>query len=48
MSTRWNRRDFIKETSAASMAALAAGAPMAGFLSTCNRPQLTATADTVI
>ena len=48
MSTRWNRRDFIKETSAASMAALAAGAPMAGFLSSCNRPKLTATADTVI
>ena len=48
MNTRWNRRDFIKETSAASMAALAAGAPMAGFLSSCNRPKLTATADTVI
>ena len=48
MSNRWNRRDFIRETSAASMAALAAGAPMAGFLSSCNRPKLTATADTVI
>ena len=48
MSNRWNRRDFIRETSAASMAALAAGAPMAGFLSSCNRPKLTATAATVI
>jgi len=48
MSNRWNRRDFIRGTSAASMAALAAGAPMASFLSSCNRPKLTSTADTVI
>ena len=48
MSTRWNRREFIRGSSAATLAALAAGAPMAGFLSSCNRSKITATADTVI
>ncbi len=33
MKDKWNRRDFLKNTSAATLSALAAGAPVTGFLS---------------
>lgn len=42
------RRDFLKNTSAATIAALAAGAPLPGLLSGCTRPGSNSTADTVI
>ncbi len=42
----YNRRDFLKTASAGTVAALAAGAPLAGFFSACGRKQ--AAADTVI
>lgn len=50
MKPKWNRRDFLRTTSAATMAALAAGAPVAGLLSGCGRKQVlsNSTADTVI
>ena len=48
MSNHWNRREFLKNSSTATLAALAAGAPLAGLLSGCNSSKLTATADTVI
>lgn len=49
MNTNWNRREFLQRASAATMAALAAGAPVSGLLSGCKRfsgPE--STADTVI
>ncbi|MET6998280.1 DUF1501 domain-containing protein [Chitinophaga defluvii] len=51
MSTNWNRRDFIKKSSAATLAALAASAPIASMLSGCGKSKWganAATADTVI
>ena len=48
MSSHWNRREFLKNSSTATLAALAAGAPLAGLLSGCNSSKITATADTVI
>ena len=48
MSSHWNRREFLKNSSTATLAALAAGAPLAGLLSGCNSSKMTATADTVI
>src|SRR5687767_10840623 len=37
MHSKWNRREFLKTASAATLGALAAGAPMAGLLSSCGR-----------
>jgi hypothetical protein len=49
MKTNWNRRDFLKKASAATLAAMAAGAPMTSFLSSCNRKKgVDSKADTVI
>lgn len=51
MKANWNRRDFIKQSSAATLAALAAGAPVAGLLSGCGKGKSNGTAtsaDTVI
>lgn len=48
MSSHWNRREFLKNSSSATLAALTAGAPLTGLLSGCNSSKLTATADTVI
>src|SRR5579863_9135131 len=50
MNANWNRRDFLKKSSAATLAALAAGAPIAGLLTGCGKGSKTiqATADTVI
>lgn len=50
MKANWNRRDFIKKTGAATLAAMAAGAPVASLLTGCGkRSRLgNATADTVI
>jgi hypothetical protein len=50
MNANWNRRDFLKKSSAATLAALAAGAPIAGLLTGCGRGSKTIqpTADTVI
>ncbi len=43
-----NRRQFLKSASAATLAALAAGAPVTSFLSSCNSNKITSKADTVI
>src|SRR3546814_8007079 len=50
MATTWNRRDFLNTGSAATLAALAAGAPMASMLSGCSLTgsKIKPTADTVI
>ncbi|WP_460670102.1 DUF1501 domain-containing protein [Larkinella ripae] len=51
MKTNWNRREFLQRTSAATLAAMAAGAPMASLLSGCKTKkigQTDGTADTVI
>lgn len=56
MINRWNRRDFLQKTSAATLAALAAGAPIPGLLSGCSSAEkedkkqanVRGTADTVI
>ncbi|HVM86951.1 MAG TPA: DUF1501 domain-containing protein [Puia sp.] len=49
MNKNWNRRDFLKKSSAATLAALAAGAPVASLLTSCGRSKkIEATADTVI
>lgn len=52
MKPNWNRREFLQRSSAATLAALAAGAPMSGLLSGCERAQkpgqTSGTADTVI
>ena len=48
MNRHWDRRAFLKKSSAAAVAALAAGAPMAGFLAGCNQGKIKSTADTVI
>ncbi len=47
MNLNWNRREFLKKTSAATMAAFAAGIP-ASMLSSCGKKQMKSTADTVI
>jgi Protein of unknown function (DUF1501)/TAT (twin-arginine translocation) pathway signal sequence len=50
MKANWNRRDFIKTSGAATMAALAAGAPVASLLNGCGlvKKPNNSTADTVI
>jgi hypothetical protein len=48
MRNEWNRREFLKKTSAAAIAAMAAGAPLTGLLSSCNRNKIASTADSVI
>ena len=49
MKNTWNRREFLQRSSAATLAALAAGAPMASLLSGCKSVGKTdGTADTVI
>ncbi|MFD2934112.1 DUF1501 domain-containing protein [Spirosoma flavum] len=52
MNMNWNRREFLQKASAATLSALAAGAPVSGLLSGCTgtrKPGQTAgTADTVI
>lgn len=47
MKTTWNRREFLQKTSAATIAALAAGAPVS-MLSSCNKTKIHSKADTVI
>ena len=53
MKHHWNRRNFIRQTSAAALAAMTAGAPVASMLSGCkndNKKKINGntTADTVI
>ncbi|HRP54927.1 DUF1501 domain-containing protein [Agriterribacter sp.] len=51
MKASWNRREFIKRSSAATLAALAAGAPVASLLTGCGKGKKIAantSADTVI
>jgi hypothetical protein len=48
MFNNWNRRDFLKRTSAATLSAMAAGAPLTQFLASCNRRKINSKADTVI
>ena len=43
-----NRRDFLKNTSAATLAAMTAGAPLTTMLGSCNRKKTNAKADSVI
>ncbi len=47
MNSNWNRREFLKKASAASLAALAASSPVAGLIS-CDSKKITSSADTVI
>lgn len=47
MKPTWNRREFLQRTSAATLAALAAGSPLANVLTGC-KSGANATADTVI
>jgi len=44
----WNRRDFLKNTSGAAMAAMAAGIPITKWLTDSNVKNANSTADTVI
>ena len=51
MTNTWNRREFLQKTSAATLAALAAGAPVASLVSGCagnDTSTRRGTADTVI
>jgi len=51
MKNNWNRREFLQKTSAATLAALAASAPVSSLLSGCKTKtigQTNGTADTVI
>ena len=48
MNNHWNRREFIKNSSAATLAALAAGTPLTSLLSSCNSKRTNSKADTVI
>lgn len=44
----WKRREFLKKTSAATLATLAAAAPATSFLASCQRKKISSKADTVI
>lgn len=48
MFNNWNRRDFLKRTSAATLSAMAAGVPVTQFLASCNSKKINSKADTVI
>ena len=48
MFNNWNRRDFLKRTSAATLSAMAAGTPLTQFLASCNTKKINYKADTVI
>src|SRR4028119_1983951 len=48
MATNWNRRDFLRNTSAATLAAMAVGAPLTNLLTSCNRKKTNSKADSVI
>lgn len=47
LDANWNRREFLKKTSAASLAALAAGSPLS-MLSSCSKDKIKSKADTII
>lgn len=47
MYKHWNRREFLQKTSAATLAAFAAGMPVS-LLNSCSKPRIKAKADTVI
>jgi hypothetical protein len=48
-NSKWNRREFLKQCSGASLAAMAAGAPIAGWLPGCKPVnKINSSADTVI
>src|SRR3954468_21772914 len=48
MSAHWNRREFLKKTSAATLASLAAGAPFTRALAKSQSKIPNTSADTVI
>jgi hypothetical protein len=48
MRQQWNRREFLKRSSAATLATLAASAPVTSFLTSCNNKKSNAKADSVI
>lgn len=47
LDANWNRREFLKKTSAATLAALAAGSPLS-MLSSCSKDKIKSKADTII
>ncbi len=47
MHRAWNRREFLQKTSAATLAALAAGMPVS-LVSSCSKGKMKSSADTVI
>src|SRR5687767_3513691 len=47
MNKNWSRREFLQRASAATIAALGAGMPTAGLMSSCQG-KMKSTADTVI
>ena len=47
MNTNWNRREFLQKTSAATLAALAAGIPST-LLTSCDKTKIKPSADTII
>lgn len=47
MHRTWNRREFLQKTSAATLAALAAGMPVS-LVSSCSKGKMKSSADTVI
>ena len=48
MNNDWSRREFLKKTSGATLATMAAGVPLTQFLASCNVGKINAKADTVI
>ena len=48
MGNECDRREFLKKTSAAAIAAMAMGAPVTGLLSSCNHNKIQSKADSVI
>jgi hypothetical protein len=48
MKDQWSRRGFLKNTSGAMLATMAAGAPLTQLFSSCNSRKIKSTADTVI
>ena len=45
MNGNWNRREFLQKAGAATIAALAAGTPMSGLLSSCAKNKIKSKAD---
>src|SRR3712207_2111687 len=48
MTTKWNRREFLRNVSEATLSAMAAGVPMTNLLTSCNKKKTNARAESVI